>query len=59
MLPCPISVYVEGGTITVCALKPKLMGAFYPEAGISETAPPSTPPSGPSSTGPLSDRSPM
>ncbi len=38
MLPCPISVYVEGETTTVCALKPKLMGSFYPEAGISETA---------------------
>jgi uncharacterized protein (DUF302 family) len=38
MLPCPISVYVEGGATTVCALKPKLMGSFYPKAGIAATA---------------------
>jgi uncharacterized protein (DUF302 family) len=38
MLPCPISVYIDGETTTVCALKPALMGAFYPKAGISETA---------------------
>ena len=38
MLPCPISVYTEGGTTYISALKPKLMGAFYPEAGIEATA---------------------
>jgi uncharacterized protein (DUF302 family) len=38
MLPCPISVYEEGGTVRVSALRPKLMGAFYPGAGIEATA---------------------
>ncbi|MDD8025119.1 MAG: DUF302 domain-containing protein [Acidobacteriota bacterium] len=38
MLPCPVSVYEEGGTAYVSALRPKLMGSFYPEAGIEATA---------------------
>jgi uncharacterized protein (DUF302 family) len=38
MLPCPISVFTEGSATFISALKPKLMGTFYPEAGIEATA---------------------
>ncbi len=38
MLPCPVSVYEEAGAVCVSALKPMLMGSFYPEAGIKATA---------------------
>jgi uncharacterized protein (DUF302 family) len=38
MLPCPVSVYEEDGAVRVSALRPKLMGAFYPEAGIEAQA---------------------
>ncbi len=38
MLPCPISVYVEGGKTYISALRPKVIADFYPEAGIKETA---------------------
>jgi uncharacterized protein (DUF302 family) len=38
MLPCPICVYIEGGRTVISALRPKLMGSFYPEARIEATA---------------------
>jgi uncharacterized protein (DUF302 family) len=38
MLPCPISVYVESGKTYISALRPKLMGGFYPQAHIETTA---------------------
>ncbi len=38
MLPCPISVYIENGKTFICALRPKLMGGFYPQAHIEDTA---------------------
>jgi uncharacterized protein (DUF302 family) len=38
MLPCPISVYVEKGKTFISALRPRLMGAFYPEAHIEAVA---------------------
>ena len=38
MLPCPISVYVEKGKTYISALRPRLMGAFYPEAHIEAVA---------------------
>jgi uncharacterized protein (DUF302 family) len=38
MLPCPISVYVENGKTYISALRPKLMGSFYPQARIEEIA---------------------
>ncbi len=38
MLPCPISVYEEDGAVFVSALRPKLMGTFYPGAGIEAQA---------------------
>jgi uncharacterized protein (DUF302 family) len=38
MLPCRISVYVEGGKIYISAMKPRLIADFYPEAGIRTIA---------------------
>jgi uncharacterized protein (DUF302 family) len=38
MLPCPISVYVENGKTYISALRPKLMGGFYPQAHIEAVA---------------------
>lgn len=38
MLPCPISVYVEGGRTHVSTLLPTSIGSFYPQAGIEQEA---------------------
>jgi len=38
MLPCPISVYAAGGKTFISALRPRMMSAFYPQAGIEATA---------------------
>ena len=38
MLPCPISVYVEGGKTYISTLMPKVIAEFYPEADIKEIA---------------------
>lgn len=38
MLPCPICVYEEDGKVFISALRPRLIGAFYPDAGIEATA---------------------
>lgn len=38
MLPCPISVYVEGGKTYISALRPRVMADFYPDADIKATA---------------------
>lgn len=38
MLPCPISVYVEGGKTYISTLMPKVIAEFYPEAGIQSIA---------------------
>jgi len=38
MLPCPISVYVENGKTYISALRPRLMGGFYPHAHIEAVA---------------------
>ncbi len=38
MLPCPISVYVQGGKTYISALRPRLIADFYPEAGIKSIA---------------------
>jgi uncharacterized protein (DUF302 family) len=38
MLPCPISVYVEGGKTFISTLRPKVIADFYPHAGIKELA---------------------
>ncbi len=38
MLPCPISVYTQHGKTFVSTLRPRIMGGFYPEAGIEGIA---------------------
>ncbi|GAB4420562.1 MAG: DUF302 domain-containing protein [Thermodesulfovibrionales bacterium] len=38
MLPCPISVYVEGGKIYISTLKPRVIADFYPHADIKDIA---------------------
>jgi uncharacterized protein (DUF302 family) len=38
MLPCPISVYVEGGKTYISTLRPKMISDFYPEANIKALA---------------------
>lgn len=38
MLPCPISVYVQGGKTFISAMLPTAIGDFYPEAGIEDIA---------------------
>ncbi len=38
MLPCPISVYTEGGQTKISTMLPTALTAFYPEAGIEEEA---------------------
>ena len=38
MLPCPISVYVEGGKTYISTLRPKVISDFYPRADIQSIA---------------------
>jgi uncharacterized protein (DUF302 family) len=38
MLPCPIMVYVEDGRTLISTMRPTLIGGFFPEAGIADTA---------------------
>jgi uncharacterized protein (DUF302 family) len=38
MFPCPISVYVEGGTTQICILLPTTISDFFPDAGIEAVA---------------------
>jgi uncharacterized protein (DUF302 family) len=38
MLPCPISVYVEGGRTYISTLRPNVISDFYPEANIKTEA---------------------
>ncbi|MCE5190606.1 MAG: DUF302 domain-containing protein [Actinomycetia bacterium] len=38
MLPCPIMVYVKDGEVFISTMRPSLIGAFFPEAGISDVA---------------------
>jgi uncharacterized protein (DUF302 family) len=38
MLPCPISVYVDGGKTYISALRPRIILDFYPKANIKEIA---------------------
>ncbi len=38
MLPCPISVYVEGGKTYISTLRPKVIADFYPQADIESLA---------------------
>ena len=34
MLPCPVSVYVQGGKTYISTLRPRVIGDFYPQANI-------------------------
>jgi len=38
MLPCPISVYREGGKTFISTLRPRVLAEFYPAAGIAAIA---------------------
>ena len=38
MLPCPISVYVQGGKTEIRTLLPSLVADFFPGAGIEGLA---------------------
>lgn len=38
MLPCPISIYEKAGEVFISTMRPSLIGAFFPDAGIGETA---------------------
>ena len=38
MLPCPISVYSQGGRTYISALRPSVMVDFYPQADIRDVA---------------------
>ena len=38
MLPCPISVYVQGGKTNISTLLPTSISEFFPEAGINKLA---------------------
>lgn len=38
MLPCPISVYAEGGKTSISTLLPGSMVEFFPDAGIADVA---------------------
>ena len=38
MLPCPISVYTEGGNTFISALRPRAIADFYPAADIATIA---------------------
>ena len=38
MLPCPISVYVEGGRTHISTMLPTTISEFFPEAGIEDVA---------------------
>jgi uncharacterized protein (DUF302 family) len=38
MLPCPISVYVQGGKTKISALLPSSIADFFPGAGIERLA---------------------
>lgn len=38
MLPCPISIYEKAGEVFISTMRPSLIGAFFPDAGIEDTA---------------------
>jgi len=38
MMPCPISVYVEGGETKISTILPSSMAQFFPRAGIEGVA---------------------
>ncbi len=38
MLPCPVMVYEQDGKVFIATMRPSLIGAFFPEAGIDDVA---------------------
>lgn len=38
MLPCPISVFLDGGKTYISALKPSTIADLYPDKGVGEVA---------------------
>jgi uncharacterized protein (DUF302 family) len=38
MLPCPVMVYEQSGKVSISTMKPSLIGAFFPEAQLTEIA---------------------
>ncbi|HET7226591.1 MAG TPA: DUF302 domain-containing protein [Candidatus Eisenbacteria bacterium] len=38
MLPCPISVYTEGGKTRISTLLPSVISQFYPDAHVEDVA---------------------
>lgn len=38
MLPCPISVYTEGGKTRISTLLPSVIARFYPQAHVEDVA---------------------
>jgi len=38
MLPCPIMVYAEDGSVFISTMRPSLIGGFFPEADIGDVA---------------------
>jgi uncharacterized protein (DUF302 family) len=38
MLPCPVVVYEKDGGTWISTLRPSVIGAFYPDAGIQDVA---------------------
>jgi uncharacterized protein (DUF302 family) len=38
MFPCPVIVYEQAGQVFITAMRPSLIGTFYPEAGIEAVA---------------------
>jgi uncharacterized protein (DUF302 family) len=38
MLPCPIMVYAEGGSVFISTMRPTMIGGFFPEAHVDEVA---------------------
>jgi uncharacterized protein (DUF302 family) len=38
MLPCPIMVYAEGGSVFISTMRPTLISGFFPEAHVDDVA---------------------
>ncbi|MBI5232472.1 MAG: DUF302 domain-containing protein [Coriobacteriales bacterium] len=38
MLPCPVMVYEEDGTVNISTMRPTLIGGFFPQADLDEIA---------------------
>jgi len=38
MLPCPVMVYEQAGTVSIATMRPSLIAQFFPEAEIDSVA---------------------